>query len=65
MSLACANSQAHDVLTRPGTPPLRDMALTCLAALAVGVPVIALAVLTQHRSLQPLCGSLPRRGGRA
>ncbi|WP_019063624.1 sodium/solute symporter [Streptomyces prunicolor] len=54
MTLACANSLAHDVLTRPGTPPLREMARARLAALAVGTPVITLAVLAQHRSLQPL-----------
>ncbi|WP_327406881.1 cation acetate symporter [Streptomyces sp. NBC_01288] len=54
MTLACANSLAHDVLARSNTPPLREMALARLAALAVGVPVIALAVLAQHRSLQPL-----------
>ncbi|WOX15293.1 cation acetate symporter [Streptomyces sp. N50] len=54
MTLACANSLAHDVLARSGTAPLREMALARLAALGVGVPVIALAVLAQHRSLQPL-----------
>ncbi len=54
MTLACANSLAHDVVVRAGTRPLREMALARLSALAVGVPVIALAVLAQHRSLQPL-----------
>jgi SSS family solute:Na+ symporter/cation/acetate symporter len=54
MTLACANSLAHDVVARTHTPPLREMALARLAALAVGIPVIALAVLAQHRSLQPL-----------
>ncbi|MFI6407633.1 cation acetate symporter [Streptomyces sp. NPDC050548] len=54
MTLACANSLAHDIAARPDTPPLREMALARLAALAVGIPVVALAVLAQHRSLQPL-----------
>lgn len=54
MTLACANSLAHDVIARSGTAPLREMALARLSALGVGVPVIALAVAAQHRSLQPL-----------
>nr|WSY57431.1 cation acetate symporter [Streptomyces sp. NBC_00886] len=54
MTLACANSLAHDVAARSNTPPLREMALARLAALAVGIPVILLAVVAQHRSLQPL-----------
>lgn len=55
MTLACANSLAHDIAAaRPNVSPLREMALARVAALAVGLPVIALAVLAQHRSLQPL-----------
>ncbi|MGY6023596.1 sodium/solute symporter [Streptomyces spinosirectus] len=55
MTLACANSLAHDVAaTRRATTPQRETALARLAALAVGVPVILLAVVAQHRSLQPL-----------
>ncbi|MET7682499.1 cation acetate symporter [Streptomyces sp. NPDC005423] len=54
MTLACANSLAHDIAARSDTPPLREMALARLAALAVGIPVILLAVIAQHRSLQPL-----------
>ncbi|MFI6565173.1 cation acetate symporter [Streptomyces sp. NPDC050534] len=55
MTLACANSLAHDVAaTRRPTTPQRETALARLAALAVGVPVILLAVVAQHRSLQPL-----------
>ncbi|MGW1723499.1 sodium/solute symporter [Streptomyces sp. NPDC002306] len=54
MTLACANSLAHDVAARPGMSPLRETTLARLAALAVGIPVILLAVTAQHRSLQPL-----------
>ncbi|MET7456046.1 cation acetate symporter [Streptomyces sp. NPDC005574] len=56
MTLACANSLAHDVAAsrRAHMPPLREMALARAAALAVGAPVILLAALAQHRSLQPL-----------
>lgn len=55
MTLACANSLAHDIAAaRPNVSPLREMALARLAALAVGLPVILLAVIAQHRSLQPL-----------
>ncbi|MFJ9025894.1 cation acetate symporter [Streptomyces sp. NPDC102259] len=55
MTLACANSLAHDIAAaRPNVSPLREMALARLAALAVGLPVILLAVVAQHRSLQPL-----------
>ncbi|MFJ9543386.1 cation acetate symporter [Streptomyces sp. NPDC101225] len=55
MTLACANSLAHDVAAaRRTTTPQRETALARLAALAVGAPVILLAVVAQHRSLQPL-----------
>ncbi|MFJ9118843.1 cation acetate symporter [Streptomyces sp. NPDC102394] len=55
MTLACANSLAHDVAaTRRPLGPQRETALARLAALAVGLPVILLAVVAQHRSLQPL-----------
>jgi cation/acetate symporter len=56
MTLACANSLAHDVAAsrRAHMPPLREMALARASALAVGAPVILLGVLAQHRSLQPL-----------
>ncbi|MHC3473182.1 sodium/solute symporter [Streptomyces sp. 7R007] len=56
MTLACANSLAHDVVAArgPGMSPQREMGLARACALAVGTPVILLAVLAQHRSLQPL-----------
>jgi len=56
MTLACANSLAHDVIAakRPTMTPRREMALARWSALVVGVPVILLAALAQHRSLQPL-----------
>ncbi len=56
MILACANSLAHDVFATRARPltPRREMTLARLSAVAVGVPAIALAVLVQHRSLQPL-----------
>ncbi|WP_432031345.1 cation acetate symporter [Streptomyces antibioticus] len=55
MTLACANSLAHDIAAaRPNVSPVREIALARLAALAVGLPVILLAVVAQHRSLQPL-----------
>ncbi|GAA4800466.1 cation acetate symporter [Streptomyces ziwulingensis] len=56
MTLACANSLAHDVAAsrREGMTPLREMTLARVSALVVGVPVVLLAALAQHRSLQPL-----------
>ncbi|MEU6406379.1 cation acetate symporter [Streptomyces sp. NPDC046985] len=56
MTLACANTLAHDLTaSRPAPlPPERELALARLCALAVGVPVILLAAMAQHRSLQPL-----------
>ncbi|MFF3990964.1 cation acetate symporter [Streptomyces sp. NPDC001601] len=56
MTLACANTLAHDLTASRATPPApaRELALARCCALAVGVPTIVLAVLAQHRSLQPL-----------
>jgi SSS family solute:Na+ symporter/cation/acetate symporter len=56
MTLACANSLAHDVAAsrRKGMTPPREMTLARVSALIVGVPVVLLAALAQHRSLQPL-----------
>ncbi len=56
MTLACANSLAHDIFAaRAQMSPRRgDGASRAGRALAVGVPVIVLATLAQHRSLQPL-----------
>ncbi|GGU18309.1 sodium/solute symporter [Streptomyces daghestanicus] len=56
MILACANSLAHDVFATRARPltPRREMLLARLSAVAVGIPAILLAVLVQHRSLQPL-----------
>ncbi|MFD0070176.1 cation acetate symporter, partial [Streptomyces sp. NPDC127574] len=56
MILACANSLAHDVFAGRKAPlsPQRETAFARGSALVVGAPVIALAVLVQHRSLQPL-----------
>jgi SSS family solute:Na+ symporter/cation/acetate symporter len=56
MTLACANSLAHDVAAsrHRGMPALREMTLARTGALIVGVPVVLLAALAQHRSLQPL-----------
>ncbi|MEV8036097.1 cation acetate symporter [Streptomyces sp. NPDC086182] len=56
MTLACANSLAHDVFAGRNTAmsPQRETAFARGSALVVGAPVIALAVLVQHRSLQPL-----------
>ncbi|GGS40097.1 cation acetate symporter [Streptomyces griseoviridis] len=56
MTLACANSLAHDVVAsrRAGLPPARETTLARISALIIGVPVVVLAALAQHRSLQPL-----------
>ncbi|MEU6576228.1 cation acetate symporter [Streptomyces sp. NPDC046805] len=56
MILACANSLAHDVFAArvQEMPARREMLLARLAALAVGAPAILLAILAQHRTLQPL-----------
>ncbi|WP_330456408.1 cation acetate symporter [Streptomyces sp. NBC_00820] len=56
MTLACANALAHDLTASRPTPPApgRELTLARASALAVGVPVILLAALAQHRSLQPL-----------
>ncbi|MFD7130934.1 cation acetate symporter [Streptomyces sp. NPDC059894] len=56
MTLACANSLAHDVVAsrRSGLTPVRETAVARVSAVVVGAPVIALAALVQHRSLQPL-----------
>jgi len=56
MTLACANSLAHDVFAGRGTAmsSQRETAFARGSALVVGAPVIALAVLVQNRSLQPL-----------
>ncbi|MFD9490709.1 MULTISPECIES: cation acetate symporter [unclassified Streptomyces] len=56
MTLACANSLAHDVFAgrKAVLSPQRETAFARGSALVVGAPVIALAVLVQHRSLQPL-----------
>ncbi|MDT0470541.1 cation acetate symporter [Streptomyces griseoviridis] len=56
MTLACANTLAHDLTAGRRSPlaPARELTLARVCALAVGVPVILLAVLAQHRSLQPL-----------
>ncbi|MET8132518.1 cation acetate symporter [Streptomyces sp. NPDC005251] len=56
MTLACANSLAHDVFAgrTASMSPQRETAFARGSALVVGAPVIALAVLVQHRSLQPL-----------
>ncbi|MET7606170.1 cation acetate symporter [Streptomyces avermitilis] len=56
MTLACANSLAHDVFAGQdsGLSPQRETTLARISALVVGAPVIALAALVQDRSLQPL-----------
>ncbi|MEV8018291.1 cation acetate symporter [Streptomyces sp. NPDC086554] len=56
MILACANSLAHDVFAhcRRGITPRREMTLARVSAFAVGGLAIFLAVLVQHRNLQPL-----------
>ncbi|MEU6540019.1 cation acetate symporter [Streptomyces sp. NPDC047000] len=56
MTLACANSLAHDVFAsrRSGMPPMRESTVARVSAIVVGAPVIVLAALIQHRSLQPL-----------
>ncbi|MEV0317251.1 cation acetate symporter [Streptomyces sp. NPDC050658] len=56
MILACANSLAHDVFAHraQGMTPRREMTLARVAAFAVGGLAIFLAVLVQHRNLQPL-----------
>ncbi|TGA90489.1 cation acetate symporter [Streptomyces sp. MZ04] len=56
MILACANSLAHDVFAhrRRGITQRREMTLARVSAFAVGGVAIFLAVLVQHRSLQPL-----------
>ncbi|GGX69843.1 sodium/solute symporter [Streptomyces fructofermentans] len=56
MTLACANSLAHDVFASraKGLSPVRETALARVCALLVGGPVVLLAALIQHRSLQPL-----------
>ncbi|MDH6565689.1 cation/acetate symporter [Streptomyces sp. SAI-117] len=56
MTLACANSLAHDVVAsrNNGMSALREMTLARACALIVGLPVVLLAALAQHRSLQPL-----------
>jgi cation/acetate symporter len=56
MTLACANSLAHDVVAgeRTTMSPQREVALARGSAVFIGVPVILLAVLAQHRSIQPL-----------
>ncbi|MFJ9561453.1 cation acetate symporter [Streptomyces fuscichromogenes] len=56
MTLACANTLAHDLTASRATPPApaRELALARFSALAVGVPTVLLAVLAQRRSLQPL-----------
>lgn len=56
MTLACANSLAHDVFAgrNPDMSPQRETALARGSAVFVGAPVIALAVVVQHHSLQPL-----------
>ncbi|MFJ6728609.1 cation acetate symporter [Streptomyces sp. NPDC091281] len=56
MTLACANSLAHDVIAslRRGMDPVRETTVARVSAVVVGAPVVALAALVQHRSLQPL-----------
>ncbi|MFG2501391.1 cation acetate symporter [Streptomyces sp. NPDC048441] len=58
MILACANSLAHDVFAhlrlRKELTPRREMTLARVSALAIGGMSIALAVMVQHRNLQPL-----------
>ncbi|MFC7306127.1 cation acetate symporter, partial [Streptomyces monticola] len=56
MILACANSLAHDVFAHRhrALSAQREMKLARIAAIAVGLPAIALAVLVQGMNLQPL-----------
>ncbi|MGW5303203.1 sodium/solute symporter [Streptomyces griseoluteus] len=56
MTLACANALAHDLTASRRAPlaPVRELTLARSCALLVGVPVILVAALAQHRSLQPL-----------
>ncbi|WP_409058135.1 cation acetate symporter [Streptomyces sp. SYP-A7185] len=58
MILACANSLAHDVFAhlrlRKQLTPRREMTLARVSALGIGGVAIVLAVLVQHRNLQPL-----------
>jgi Na+(H+)/acetate symporter ActP len=56
MTLSCANSLAHDVIAsrRSGMTPVAESTVARVSAVAVGAPVILLAALVQHRSLQPL-----------
>ncbi|MEV8309637.1 cation acetate symporter [Streptomyces flavidovirens] len=58
MILACANSLAHDLFAhgiRKSTAGVAtEMAVARAAAVAVGIPAIALAVLARHGNVQPL-----------
>ncbi|MGW6024417.1 sodium/solute symporter [Streptomyces sp. NPDC055099] len=58
MILACANSLAHDLFAplrlRKELTPRREMTLARVSALAIGGVAIVLAVVVQHRNLQPL-----------
>ncbi|MEU6404305.1 cation acetate symporter [Streptomyces sp. NPDC046985] len=55
MTLACANSLAHDLFAVGGRmTPRREMTVARVCALAVGAPTILLAVRVQHHNLQPL-----------
>ncbi|MFJ5272637.1 cation acetate symporter [Streptomyces sp. NPDC088358] len=56
MTLACANSLAHDVFATRGSgmAPHHETMLARVCAVVVGTPIVVLAALVQHRSLQPL-----------
>ncbi|MFF3340539.1 sodium/solute symporter [Streptomyces flavidovirens] len=58
MILACANSLAHDLfahgIRKSTAGDATEMAAARAAAVAVGIPAIALAVLARHGNVQPL-----------
>ncbi|MFC0847893.1 cation acetate symporter [Streptomyces noboritoensis] len=59
MTLACANSLAHDLVAhgvrgRAGVRDATETNTARVAALAVGIPAIALAAAAQNHNLQPL-----------
>ncbi|MGP9020393.1 sodium/solute symporter [Streptomyces sp. BR1] len=59
MTLACANTLAHDLIAhglrgRSGVRGTTETNTARLAALAVGIPALLLAATTQHHNLQPL-----------
>jgi SSS family solute:Na+ symporter/cation/acetate symporter len=56
MTLACANTLAHDLFASGARPktPRRELTLARLSAVAVGLPTILLAALLRHHNMLPL-----------